>query len=192
MIFLNEKLDLEIYHEYSQHSKKYNKKNNYSILKNIISKSGLTIATLYYWLKIDNPSEFKNLMSENTAFFDDRIINNKDLAELYYNMNPNQYVYSKDFGWYAYNNNNVLKHFKKEAPPSLLYDISNRLHEWIDTLKNSISLSDEKSFIKFKTLKTAYKTVGSSSFIKGIIDYLKNMYYVDDLNNKIDNNIKIF
>ena len=53
-------------------------------------------------------------MSENTAFFDDKITNNKDLAELYYNMNQNQYVYSKDFGWYAYNNKNVLKHFKKD------------------------------------------------------------------------------
>ena len=188
MIFKNCNLNLDLFDEFSRKSDKYNKNTNFNILKNIQNRDGLTISTLYYWLKQDNLEVFKNLMSKNNDFFDNKIINNKDLAELYFNMNPRQYIYNNNFGWYVYNKYNVLESFKKEAPPSLLNDISNKLQEWLNTLKDSISLNDEKAQDKFKEIKKAYKLVGSSNFGKGVIDYLKNMYYVKDLQNKIDNN----
>jgi uncharacterized FAD-dependent dehydrogenase len=63
---------------------------NNKILKNIKPNNGLTIKTLYYWLKQDNNEEFKRLVQYNNNFFDSSLINNKDIAELYYNMNTNQ------------------------------------------------------------------------------------------------------
>ena len=188
MIFINEDLNLNIFETYSKQSKKYNKENNKKILKHIKPKEGLTVGTLYFWLKEDNPEAFKKIMSKNNDFFDNKIMNNKDLATLYYNMNTDQYIYNNISGWYAYNKHNVLEHFKKDSPPSLLNDISTKLQGWLESLKSCISLSDEKAQEKFKVIKAAYKIVGSSSFIKGVIDYLKNLYFVKNLSDKIDSN----
>jgi len=153
MIFKNCNLDMSLFYEYSERSDKYNKVENDKILKNIQQKEGLTISTLYYWLKQDNLKVFKTLMSKNNDYFDSKVINNKDLAELYYNMNPEQYIYNKNFGWFVYNQYNVLESFKNDAPTSLLNDISNKLQDWLNTLKDSISLSDEKAQDKFKEIK---------------------------------------
>jgi hypothetical protein len=37
-----------------------------------------------------------HLVQYNNKFFDASLINNKDIAELYYNMNPNQFIYNKN------------------------------------------------------------------------------------------------
>ena len=42
--------------------------------------------TLYYWLKLDNFEEFKKIISFNNNFFDSSLVDNKDVANLYYNM----------------------------------------------------------------------------------------------------------
>ena len=188
MVFINEKLNYELFNDFSKKSKKYNEHKNNSILKNIQPKKGLTKASLYYWLKQDNPEAFKTLMQTNNYFFDEKNINNHQLAILYYNMNPSQYIFDETIGWYSYNKFNILRYHKKESPTSLLNDISLKLQLWLDELKKGILLNDEAFNAKMKILKHAYKTVGSSSFIKGVIDYLKNMYKVEDLIKKIDNN----
>jgi len=54
MIFKNCNLNLDLFDEFSRKSDKYNKNTNFNILKNIQNRDGLTISTLYYWLKQDN------------------------------------------------------------------------------------------------------------------------------------------
>ena len=143
MIIINEKLDINIFNKYSKLSKKYNEINNNKILKNIKHNEGLTIKTLYYWLKLDNIEEFNKAITFNNTFFDSSLINNKDVANLYYNMNPNQFLFNINMGWYVYNENNILIEYGKKAPSILLNDISNKIHDWLNSLKNAISLSDE-------------------------------------------------
>jgi hypothetical protein len=92
MIFINEKLDINILNDFCKKSKKYNEVNNNKILKSIKPNKGLTSKTLYYWLKHDNINEFNKLVQYNNKFFDASLINNKDIAELYYNMNSNQFI----------------------------------------------------------------------------------------------------
>jgi hypothetical protein len=41
---------------------------------------------------------------------------------------------------------------------------------------------------KFKMINKAYSKIGMSSFIKGCIDFLKNLYNVEKLDEKIDSN----
>ena len=79
-----------------------------SILKNIKCKPGLTIKTLYYWLKQDNLEEFNKIIKSKSDFFDDSLINNKDIAQLYYNMNPDQFLFNNKLGWFVYNEFNIL------------------------------------------------------------------------------------
>ena len=191
MIFINENLDLNILNNYCKKSSKYNETNNKKILKNLKQNKGLTIKTLYYWLKQDNINEFNKLVQFNNKFFDAALINNKDIAELYYNMNPKQFIYNKNLGWYAYNDNNILLEYGQNSPTLLLNDISSKIHEWLNNLKNSISLADEAKSEKFKMISKAYNKIGMSSFIKGTIDFLKNLYNVEKLEDKIDANKNI-
>jgi len=187
-IFINEKLDKNILDSFCKKSSKYNEVNNKKILKSIKPNNGLTSKTLYYWLKHDNINEFNKLVQYNNKFFDASLINNKDIAELYYNMNPNQFIYNKNLGWYAYNEYNILLEYGQNAPTLLLNDIASKIHEWLNTLKNSINLADENKSEKFKMIMKAYTKIGMSSFIKGCIDFLRNLYNVEKLDEKIDNN----
>ena len=97
-----------------------------------------------------NINEFNKLVQYNNKFFDASLINNKDIAELYYNMNPNQFIYNKNLGWYVYNEYNILLQYDKESPTLLLNDVASKIHEWLNTLKNSINLADEEKSDKFK------------------------------------------
>ena len=191
MIFINEKLDLNILNSFCKKSNKYDEVKNNKILKGIKLNYGLSVKTLYYWLKHDNIVEFNKLVQFNNKFFDASLINNKDIAELYYNMNPNQFIYNKNLGWYAYNEYNILLEYGQNSPTLLLNDISSKIHEWLNNLKNSISLADEAKTEKFKMISKAYNKIGMSSFIKGTIDFLKNLYNVEKLEEKIDANKNI-
>lgn len=188
MIFINEKLDLDILKSYCKKSSKYNEEANNKIIKHIKPNKGLTIKTMYYWLKKDNINEFNNLVQFNSLFFDSSLINNKDIAELYYNMNPNQFIYNKNLGWFVYNDNNILLEYGQNPPSLLLNDIANRTHDWLNSLKNSINLSDDAKTEKFKMISKAYTKIGMATFIKGCIDFLKNLYNVEKLEDKIDSN----
>jgi DNA polymerase elongation subunit (family B) len=136
-------------------------------------------------LKQDNINEFNKLVQFNNKFFDASLINNKDIAELYYNMNPKQFIYNKNLGWYAYNDNNILLEYGQNSPTQLLNDISNKIHEWLNSLKNSINLTDEAKTEKFKMITKAYNKIGMSSFIKGTIDFLKHLYNIEKLEEKL-------
>ena len=103
-------------------------------------------------------------------------------------MNTNQFIYNKNLGWYAYNEYNILLEYGQNAPTLLLNDVATKIHEWLNSLKNSISLSDENKKEKFNMISKAYLKIGMSSFIKGVIDFLRNLYNVEKLDEKIDNN----
>ena len=188
MIFINENLDINLFNKYSKLSKKYNEINNNKILKNIKNNEGLTIKTLYYWLKMDNIEEFNKAITFNNSFFDSSLINNKDVAILYYNMNPNQFLFNTNMGWYVYNKNNILEEYGKKAPSILLNDIANKIHDWLNSLKNAISLSDENKKEKFNMISKAYLKTGMSNFTKGVAELLEHYYNVHNLDEKMDAN----
>ena len=131
-IFINEELDMNIFYEFSKKSSKYNEHNNNTILKNIKCKPGLTIKTLYYWLKQDNLEEFNKIIKSKSDFFDDSLINNKDIAQLYYNMNPDQFLFNNKLGWYVYNEFNILIEYGRDPPSILLNDVATKIHDWLN------------------------------------------------------------
>jgi hypothetical protein len=117
---------------FQKKSSKYNEHNNNTILKNIKCKQGLTIKTLYYWLKHDNLEEFNKIIKSKSEFFDDSLINNKDIAQLYYNMNPDQFLFNNKLGWYVYNEFNILIEYGRDPPSILLNDVATKIHDWLN------------------------------------------------------------
>jgi P4 family phage/plasmid primase-like protien len=117
-----------------------------------------------------------------------------ELAEYYHSKNPNKYLRSELTGWYEYNHQNRVMKKGKEAPASMLNHISEFLHNTLSELKNRLQPDpkDQKEFDrKMKLYRQVYVKVGTASFVRGIIDYLKFKYTIDRLDDKIDANPNI-
>jgi P4 family phage/plasmid primase-like protien len=183
-IFVNEKLNLNIYEKYSKKSLKYNKERNDEILKNIVPKKGYTLATLYLWLKEDNLLIFNELNKKNRNFWNIQI-NHASIADLYFEIDPDTYIYTHNNGWYEYNQNNILIH-RGDKPASLINKMSKILQEYSTSQRNLITPEEEhyKKYMEF--YGKFYNKVGSTDFIKNTIEQLKNHYYQEldcELNN---------
>jgi P4 family phage/plasmid primase-like protien len=174
----------------SQRSKKYVDEDfdkYYNSFKE--SKNNFSLNTFYYYAKISNQKEFYKIKSKNDNFNIYEDLNQSDLAKLYYSLQPYKYCRG-DEGWYEYNENNILvyKCNNKNHPSSLLNDITDKLQNHITNIRNQIKPDDNEYSNKMKIYKQAYKKLGQSLFIKGIIDYLKNLYYVDKLEDLLNKN----
>lgn len=187
-IFVNEKLDINIFTRYSRKSSKYDQERNNTILKNITIKKGYTMATLYHWLKEDNPTIFNELNKTNKSFWNVQL-NNASIADLYFEIDPDTYIFTNNNGWYEYDKNNILIH-RGEKPASLINKMSKILQDYATSQRNSITPNDEK----YKEYMTFYgkffNKVGSTEFIKNTIEQLKN-HYCQDID-KYLNNVNLF
>jgi P4 family phage/plasmid primase-like protien len=176
-IFINEKLNLEIFEEFSKKSKKYNKEDNEKILKNVVPKKGYTLATLYFWLKEDNPELYKELCKTRKDFWNLKI-NNISMADFYYQICPDKYIYTYENGWYEYDDNNILIH-RGDAPISLTCGMGRKLMEIATEQRNYITPDHEKYKEYMTFYNKFYEKAGTNQFIISTINQLKEPYYKD-------------
>jgi P4 family phage/plasmid primase-like protien len=120
-------------------------------------------------------------------------MNQEDLSNLYYSLNKHKYIVGL-LGWYEYNDQYILKYVSnnKTYPISLLNDVSNVLKNHVTKIRNQITPSTDDYKFKMKIYKTAYNKLGSSTFIKGVMEFLKKLYYVEDIENKLNSNNLLF
>jgi P4 family phage/plasmid primase-like protien len=128
-------------------------------------------------------------------------MNHSDMAKLYCKLAPSKYIYSSCSGWFEYNKYNVLTSFNKTIPPSLLSNVTNTLQKFIIHERNKIippRKSDDdydKKMIEYdvcmKLAKKGYINVGHSTYVKSIIEYLANLYTVENLDSLLDSNINL-
>jgi P4 family phage/plasmid primase-like protien len=196
-VFLNEKLDLEIFKSYSKkHYKKYNEEENEKIFSSSAPQNGYKIATLYHYLKEDNYEVFKSLQSSRIDFWAmfDNIKSHSDLAKLYYSLNPTKYIYHAIQGWFEYNKSNILMIKGKDFPSSMLNSITNTFQELLIEQRN-LTLPIDKDLTEYKNkmkiFQNAYNKVGTSTFIKGVMEYLRELYNMNDIETLIDNNVNL-
>ena len=188
-VFINEKLNLNLFKEFSKKSKKYNECQNESLLKQFSPVSGYKLATLYHYLKEDNPELFIKLQKTRRDFWNIiEEMNHSDLAKLYYSISCNKYVRSDKSGWYEYNNFNVLQ-IRNSVPSSLLNDLTNKLQEYIIEQRNLLIPTQEHYNEKMKIVKKSYILLGNATYIKGVIEYLKDLYLVENLDDLLDANV---
>ncbi len=187
-IFVNEKLDMNIFTRYSRKSSKYDQERNNTILKNITVKKGYTMATLYHWLKEDNFTIFNELCKTNKSFWGIQL-NNASIADLYFEIDPDTYIFTNNNGWYEYDKNNILIH-RGEKPASLINKMSKILQDYATSQRNFIIPSDEKYKEYMSTYSKFFNKVGSTEFIRNTIEQLKN-HYCQDIDRHL-NNVNLF
>lgn len=185
-VFINEKLPIELFKKFSMKCKKYNEKNNENILRNIqVNNRGYTLATLYFYLKEDNPELFKKICSSHKGFWKNDLTE-FSIASLYFNLFPKDYIYNNTLGWFEYNQNNILVQRGKDIPLKLLQHLSVGLQELAMSYRNSVNFDDPQFKEKNDFIGKFHKTVGKTGFKKNCIIELSGLYNDDELINKLN------
>jgi P4 family phage/plasmid primase-like protien len=115
-------------------------------------------------------------------------IGHRQCADIYYKLKPTKYIYSTKSGWYRYNQYNVLESTGKETPIDINVDISKTLQEYLIPIRNRMK-PNKNSYVKdSKNINKLFKDINNSSYIKGTLNFLKELYSSEDIDDKIDNN----
>jgi len=193
-VFKNEGWSQATFDELSKkHGKdKYNKNYNED-LWNSSNKDGLTVSTLWHFLKVDNHDLFKKLQSNRKDFYKmlELQCQNLDLAILYYNLQPTKYAYSPITKWWEYRMNNILVNTGKEEPTSLINNIGSTLREYFNEQRGLLDMEDKEYKERNEAINKVYANLGKSSFCKGIIDFLKHYYTFNEFETLVDANTNI-
>jgi len=193
-IWKNEKWSYEIFDEFSKKygDDKYHEQNNKRIW-NSSKKDGLTQSTLWLWLKNDNINAFNELQKKRSDFYTllQNNINNLDLAVLYYNLQPTKYAYSKVSKWWEYRNSNILVHTGESKPISLINNIGYTLRDYFNEQRKLLDMDHKDYKERNDAITKIYSKLGSSSFCKGIIDFLLDLYYNEKIDDLVDSNTNI-
>jgi hypothetical protein len=193
-----------IWNLFSLKSEKYKQTGKEGCLKKWNSftqrDEGVTIATLIKWLKEDAPEYYdewnKKYNKNDDQFYEDMFYySDFDFAKTFYENNKNYYCYSRISQWYEYNKFNRLVHCEK-IPESLKHSMTEYLRNFIIDKRNNLKPPEKKKekeiyITRVNFLNNLYKSVAKSSFVRGIIEYLPSLYTVEDLDDKIDNNINL-
>jgi len=114
-------------------------------------------------------------------------MDNYSIAKLYYNLNPEAYIYSYNNGWYEYNDNNILINRGNKIPVKLYNDFSDTLQKYTHEQLILLNINDEKYKEKLKICSKLHERVGDSTFIEKTIKQLTNLYLDDNLEKKLNN-----
>lgn len=105
------------------------------------------------------------------------------------------YIYNTNTGWYIYDKYNVICHLGDKPPLSLSNDITTLIQQELKTTFVEMAKIISPEMPKFKQYnaiyKSIYRNVGSAKYKKGIIEELMIHFNDDDIEKKIDSNMKL-
>lgn len=213
LICYNERLGLEVWEDMSARSKGYEKGACAVKWATFGKEKGrkLTQATWWKWLKLTRPDRYAELMEDRKDFWNlIELINHKDIAKYFWNINPDAYVWNEVLGWYSLLPSNAWKAYEnKSAPSGLKRHLADTLQDLaMETKKAELrryakaqggTMDDDKKAMLVKAHKSnidnihkAYKLFGSSDFCNGVISFLPSFYENSDLEETMDMNRNVF
>lgn len=169
-----------------------------------------TGASLWALLKKTNPTAFYSRMEKRNDFWSlITLLNHKDIAEYFFNINPNGYLWNETTGWYSLESNNTWKQYAKSVPSRLKHNIADTMMTLaIDTkkaelaryMKASENEKDQKKQqeltkqhdANMKIINGAYRHFGQSDVCNGVIAFLNAYYEKADLDTIMDTNKNLF
>lgn len=212
-ILKNEGHSVELWDQHSRRSTKYQEGACDKFWRSMnANKEGraLTMSTLWYWLKQDNPSMFYELKGQEITDIEMlQMLNHDDISKVFYERNPDQYLCNDNLGWFVLKPSNIWVRSEKSYPSSLKNHVSSSLKEWVADIKKAeirrytkeaegLSLSDEdkdkqkrliaKHNENIGYISKAYVKFGTSEFVNGIVSYLTGLYKNDELETIMDAN----
>jgi P4 family phage/plasmid primase-like protien len=192
-ICFNEDLPLSVWDTFSKQSKKYVKGECKSKWAEM-NKGLLTQASLWNWLKIDNPTLWSSLTNKRTDFW--KLIKNANHAETaryFYNIKPDGYAYNESLGWFQLLPTNAWKHYDK-VPSGLMTDIWATLKKVLQEHTATLDFASDDDTTKSR-LKMCMKFgmfIGTKGFVDGVVSFLPSNYNDDQLMKKMDESRHLF
>lgn len=196
-VFKNEKWDIKILEKYSKKygGKSWNEEGNKKYYS--VEKRTDGYKESYLWIALEQANmeyyeEVAPVRRDIWIFL--KNANHEKYSQLYFQLQPDKFIYSQLTGWYSYNPNNTLRHCGKQAPLGLINDVSDILARHINKHGRKCLPEDprqEDYQPKQKMLNDAIKQLGTSWFAKGIMDYITIHYLNETIDEKIDANVEI-
>lgn len=200
-ILFNEGYSVELWDKYSQRSTSYDPRACETKWRTFNSRdSQITKATLYYWLKEDNPVVYDELKHNLEEMYVTAAKNtDKMSATLFYYKKPTDYIYSQELGWLERKPNNTYKIYEiKKTPDVFNLIISDTLKDFIIEAKTHFKHQleqFEKGTEQFeyyvKLIDGCNKTerqIETKTYINNMIPWLESFYLDPEIVNKIDSN----
>jgi len=209
MILKNEGFSVQDWDTYSKQCPSYKTGLCQSKWKTFSTDGGLTQATVWKWLKEDDPKTFERMSSLRTDLMDlFRNANHYGCAKLFYNLVPFGYSHSPRTGWYELTSSNRWNHSKK-CPTILKNHLSRTFQELVLSQKEAtleyyrnrksqitdstlLTAEGKKEMLDLKAILVANKLFGSADFVNGMIQFLENFYLKEDLISVMDMNRYLF
>jgi P4 family phage/plasmid primase-like protien len=179
MALKNSGYSCELWDEWSRKSSKYKPGQCHKKWDTFSDKSNpVTKASLYSWLKQDNYELFISLQGSKQ---DSRLLQptNASIAEAFFEMNPNKYIFSSTDGWYILQLNNTWISTGSTdilSIPNIINTINNECVNVLLPMVNSLN-NKEGDLVKRKLIADAIKKISSSSFLKGVAAFLPGLYH---------------
>lgn len=198
-IIYNEKGSLSLFDKVSRRSSKYDKKSVAnaweSIQRGQSRDKRIKQRRLWEWLRVDNPTKYIELMKEREDFFVFlECVNHAEVAQMFYDLCSDAYVYHNDLGWYEINKYNVWVNHGRSSPPGMVNKIWETLKglamehlPYIDPFsKDSKERKKADNLIKFRSV------IGNSMFCSGVVKFLPTFYEYEGLPSVMDESRHLF
>jgi|688.fasta_scaffold04419_6 phage/plasmid-associated DNA primase len=192
--FKTENWSYEAFDEFSEKygGNMYNEPKNKMIWDKAKKLPNYNVNLLWGFLKKCDYQKWSELQPKRNDFFELLTnVSNLDLAVLYNQIHPTKYAYSKTSKWWEYNNKNLLVNTGDQKPVSLINNIGYSLREYFNEQRKLLDMNDKHFEQRNKEITKIYQKLGVSSFCKGIIDFLPDLYYNNDIDDLVDNNTNI-
>lgn len=181
--------------------------------------SELGAGSLWHWLKEDNEAEYRRL-HQRTTVRDCATDGSHFLAALYFaSRNPSAYIYNNSLGWLELQPDNTWLESKR-TPTKLFNDVvtvlradaqaasDDRWKQFVEAARAAgvqpvsptappekhpgLALEWEQVVGDMKLYNGYVRAVSSASFIKGVLEFLRGVYYKPDIQNVLNTNKDVF
>ena len=187
---------LDIWIEFSKKSNKF-KEGECEKIWDASKNEGLTIATLHYWARIDNPQKYNEIKKKDMTPLINMSIKNQtnvDVARVLFKMDEYNFVYCHG-EWYTYKNH---KWHRESDGMTLRKKISNELEKIYyqimtdyNVLATSINTPEaEREDYKKKAYEVLEltKKLKTTSFKENVMKECRDEYVNNDFTKKLDTN----
>jgi phage/plasmid-associated DNA primase len=199
IILKNEGFELALWNEYSQSIGEYANTGCADKWRSFKSSDKpLGIGSLYKMLKEDNREVFDEIIADRIQLYN-RLASGQThriIAELFWSLNPNKYIYSPELGWYDLQPNNTYFNTEKE-PVNWKLTVSNSLNPLIDDalehIRNKALHETEEHKKKYYTdtivkLHKAQGNIDNTGFMTSVLAWLREYYCDTKIYEKMNKN----
>mgnify|MGYP002737855954 CR=1 FL=1 len=192
MILYNEGVDIDTWREWSRRSTKFQEGACEKAWASF-RKSSLTIASLWAMVKTDNLAVFRSLHGKRKeiekALLDGAAGSHEPLAAVFFNNNPDEYLYEEDSHWWFCHDVTWANCNSDKGPSTLIGRVTKCLRTevadlrayYIDRIR--VLANEDNSDDKVKEIEEKNKLmaklstkIGTAGFVAGVIVFLRGLY----------------